>query len=85
MGAKIVYKSTETEQLQLSFFRFNASCGMQLDSQNEWMKKAISSEAALLIVGIVVLIIRTAIRFHTGSHIRAASPGAGRSGRAGLW
>ena len=40
MGAKIVYKSKETEQLQLSFFQFNASCGMQLDSQNEWIKDA---------------------------------------------
>ena len=40
MGAKTVYKSTESEHLQLSFFQFNASCGMQLDSQNEWVKDA---------------------------------------------
>ena len=40
MGAKTVYKSTESEHLQLSFFQFNASCGMQLDSQNEWVKNA---------------------------------------------
>lgn len=26
--------------MQLSFFQFNASCGMQLDSQNEWVKNA---------------------------------------------
>ena len=35
-----MYKSTESEHLQLSFFQFNASCGMQLDSQNEWVKDA---------------------------------------------
>ncbi len=40
MGAKIVYKSTDSEHQQLSFFQFNASCGMQLDSQNEWIKDA---------------------------------------------
>ena len=40
MGAKIVYKSTEFEHQQLNFFQFNASCGMQLDSQNEWVKNA---------------------------------------------
>ena len=40
MGAKTVYKSTESEHLQLSFFQFNASCGMQLDTKNEWVKDA---------------------------------------------
>ena len=40
MGAKTVYKSTDSEHQQLSFFQFNASCGMQLDSQNEWVKDA---------------------------------------------
>ncbi len=40
MGAKTVYKSTDSEHQQLSFFQFNASCGMQLDSQNEWVKNA---------------------------------------------
>ena len=35
-----MYKSTESEHLQLSFFQFNASCGMQLDNQNEWVKYA---------------------------------------------
>ncbi len=35
-----MYKSTETEHLQLSFFQFNASCGMQLDGKNEWIKDA---------------------------------------------
>ncbi len=35
-----MYKSTESEYLQLSFFQFNASCGMQLDSKNEWIKDA---------------------------------------------
>ena len=35
-----MYKSTESEYLQLSFFQFNASCGMQLDSKNEWIKNA---------------------------------------------
>ena len=40
MGAKTVYKSTDSEHQQLSFFQFNASCGMQLDGQNEWVKDA---------------------------------------------
>jgi len=40
LGAKAVYKSTDSEHQQLSFFQFNASCGMQLDSQNEWVKDA---------------------------------------------
>jgi len=40
LGAKTVYKSTDSEHQQLSFFQFNASCGMQLDSQNEWVKDA---------------------------------------------
>ncbi len=40
LGAKTMYKSSESEHLQLSFFQFNASCGMQLDSQNEWVKAA---------------------------------------------
>lgn len=40
MGAKTVYKSTDSEHQQLSFFQFNASCGMQLDNQNEWVKNA---------------------------------------------
>ncbi len=35
-----MYKSTESEQIQMSFFQFNASCGMQLDTQNEWEKMA---------------------------------------------
>ena len=35
-----MYKSTDSEHQQLSFFQFNASCGMQLDSQNEWVKSA---------------------------------------------
>lgn len=35
-----MYKSTEFEHQQLNFFQFNASCGMQLDSQNEWVKNA---------------------------------------------
>lgn len=40
MGAKIVYKSSETEHIQLNFFQFNESCGMQLDTTNEWIKAA---------------------------------------------
>ena len=35
-----MYKSTESEHLQLSFFQFNASCGMQLDCNNEWIRDA---------------------------------------------
>ena len=35
-----MYKSTDSEHQQLSFFQFNASCGIQLDSQNEWVKDA---------------------------------------------
>ncbi len=35
-----MYKSTEYEHLQMNFFQFNVSCGMQLDSQNEWVKNA---------------------------------------------
>ena len=40
LRAKIVYISSESEHLQLSLFQFNASCGMQLDDQNEWNKSA---------------------------------------------
>jgi len=40
LGAKTVYKSTESKHLQLSFFQFNASCGMQLDCNNEWIRDA---------------------------------------------
>jgi len=40
LGAKTVYKSTESKHLQLSYFQFNASCGMQLDCNNEWIRDA---------------------------------------------
>lgn len=33
-----MYKSTDYEQQQLSFFHFNATCGMALDKNNEWIK-----------------------------------------------
>ena len=37
---KIMYKPTDYEYQQLSFINFNASCGMQLDCENEWFKRA---------------------------------------------
>ena len=47
-----MYKYKETEQRQLSFFQFNASCGMQLDNQN---KKDIEYQSdALEGMGIIV-------------------------------
>lgn len=33
-----MYKSTDYEQIQISFFQFNSSCGMGLDEENEWIK-----------------------------------------------
>ena len=33
-----MYKSTDYEQQQLSFFHFNGTCGMALDKSNEWIK-----------------------------------------------
>jgi hypothetical protein len=33
-----VYKPTDFDQQQLSFFNFNSSCGMALDEENEWIK-----------------------------------------------
>lgn len=33
-----MYKSTDYDQLQISFFHFNSSCGMALDKENEWVK-----------------------------------------------
>ena len=35
-----MYKTTDYEYQQLSFINFNASCGMQLDCENEWFKRA---------------------------------------------
>jgi hypothetical protein len=35
-----MYKPTDFEYQQLSFIHFNASCGMQLDCENEWFKRA---------------------------------------------
>lgn len=40
MGAKIVYKSKDSECQQICFLHFNQSCGMQLDIHNEWVKQA---------------------------------------------
>lgn len=33
-----MYKTTE--MVQISFFDFNQSCGLQLDPENEWIKRA---------------------------------------------
>ena len=33
-----MYKSTDYDQLQISFFHLNSSCGMALDKENEWGK-----------------------------------------------
>ena len=35
-----MYKSADYDQQQLSFFHFNSSCGMALDTENEWIKNA---------------------------------------------
>ena len=35
-----MYKSTDYEQQQISFFHFNQTCGMGLDKENEWIKSA---------------------------------------------
>ena len=35
-----MYKSSEHEYVQLCFTGFNATCGMQLDPENEWVKKS---------------------------------------------
>ena len=35
-----MYKTADYEYQQLSFINFNASCGMQLDCENEWFKRA---------------------------------------------
>ena len=35
-----MYKSTDSEQQQLCFLHFNQSCGLQLDTNNEWVKHA---------------------------------------------
>lgn len=35
-----MYKSTDYDQQQLSFFHFNQTCGMGLDKENEWVKNA---------------------------------------------
>ena len=35
-----MYKTADYEYQQLSFIKFNASCGMQLDCENEWFKRA---------------------------------------------
>ena len=37
LKAKIVYKSADYDQQQLSFFHFNSSCGMTLDTENKWI------------------------------------------------
>ena len=37
---KTMYKSTDYEHEQLSFFNFNMVCGMQLDMNNEWIRIA---------------------------------------------
>ena len=33
-----MYKTPDYEYEQLSFFNFNATCGMQLDPENEWIR-----------------------------------------------
>ena len=35
-----MYKSIDSEHQQICFLHFNQSCGMQLDTQNEWVKHA---------------------------------------------
>ena len=35
-----MYKTADYEYQQLSFINFNASCGMQLDCEKEWFKRA---------------------------------------------
>ena len=35
-----MYKSTDYDQWQLSFFHFNQTCGMALDKENEWINNA---------------------------------------------
>ena len=35
-----MYKSTDYDQQQISFFHFNQTCGMGLDKENEWIKSA---------------------------------------------
>ena len=39
-GAEIMYKTPDYDYQQLSFVSFNATCGMQLDQDNEWIKNA---------------------------------------------
>ena len=38
LRAKIMYKTPDYEYEQLSFTSFNATCGMQLDPDNEWIR-----------------------------------------------
>ena len=35
-----MYKPTDYEHQQISFFHFNSSCGIALDKENEWIKNA---------------------------------------------
>ena len=35
-----MYKTSDYENVQLSFVNFNTTCGMQLDVDNEWIQKA---------------------------------------------
>ena len=37
-----MYKSTDYEYEQLNFVNFNATCGMQLDAENEWLRMSSS-------------------------------------------
>ena len=39
-GKNIMYKTSDYENVQLSFVNFNTTCGMQLDVKNEWIQKA---------------------------------------------
>ena len=37
LRSKIMYKTPDYDYEQLSFIGFNATCGLQLDPQNEWI------------------------------------------------